>query len=336
MPPTQTSSRATRFDPTNPRRWLLVEREAGVPSALDSAAWWAVDHLFLDQDAIPTFVEVKRAADTRARREVVAQMLDYAANATEYWPVDRMRELFALRCAAREIDPVEELADVVGPEGDEAAFWELAKSNLREGRIRLLFVADRIPTSLRRIVEFLNRQMNPAEALAVEIRQFAPGGDAPLRTLVPRVIGQTEQVREAKVSALPPTRADQITRQEFIERFPDDRRATALAVLRSAEENGFAATDYRSSSATTWVRMTLAGIPGTPAYLDLDRLWVISLGRYHPALREPSANQEIRQAILRVSPHVGKPKTRRRARSASPWNGSVRTGVISLTPCSPP
>jgi hypothetical protein len=43
-------------------------------------AWWSLDHLVVDQDAVPTFVEVKRASDTPARREVVAQMLDYAAN----------------------------------------------------------------------------------------------------------------------------------------------------------------------------------------------------------------------------------------------------------------
>jgi hypothetical protein len=33
-----------------------------------------------DQNAVPTLVEVKRSSDTRIRREVVGQMLDYAAN----------------------------------------------------------------------------------------------------------------------------------------------------------------------------------------------------------------------------------------------------------------
>lgn len=48
-----------------PRRWLLVSREASLPSEEGGAGRWAVDHLFLDQDAIPTLVEVKRGADTR-------------------------------------------------------------------------------------------------------------------------------------------------------------------------------------------------------------------------------------------------------------------------------
>ena len=53
--------------------------------------------------------------------------------------------------------------------------------------MRLIFVADEIPSELRRIVEFLNAQMDPAEVLAVEIRQFAGEG---LKALVPRVFGQ--------------------------------------------------------------------------------------------------------------------------------------------------
>ncbi|HEY3545489.1 MAG TPA: hypothetical protein VGK17_05290, partial [Propionicimonas sp.] len=66
--------------PAAPRRWILVEREAGIEDSQGGLARWSLDHLFLDQDAIPTLVEVKRSSDTRIRREVVGQMLDYAAN----------------------------------------------------------------------------------------------------------------------------------------------------------------------------------------------------------------------------------------------------------------
>ena len=73
-----------QIDPENPRRWLLVAQEMGVPGEEEGTGRWSLDHLFLDQDGIPTFVECKRSSDTRARREVVAQMLDYAANGVEY------------------------------------------------------------------------------------------------------------------------------------------------------------------------------------------------------------------------------------------------------------
>jgi hypothetical protein len=54
----------------------------------------------------------------------------------------------------------------------------------------MLFVADKIPAELRRIVEFLNEQMDPAEVLAVEIKHYAGQG---WKSLIPRVNGQTEE-----------------------------------------------------------------------------------------------------------------------------------------------
>jgi hypothetical protein len=59
----------------------------------------------------------------------------------------------------------------------------------------MLFVADRIPTELRRIVEFLNEQMDPAEVLALELRQFQ--GES-LKTIVPMIYGQTEEAQQKK------------------------------------------------------------------------------------------------------------------------------------------
>src|SRR6266545_347777 len=93
-----------QIDRASPRRWLLITREMAVPSEEDGAGRWSVDHLFLDQDAIPTLVEVKRSSDTRIRREVVGQMLDYAANAVVYWPVDRLRATFETACRQQGLD----------------------------------------------------------------------------------------------------------------------------------------------------------------------------------------------------------------------------------------
>lgn len=59
----------------------------------------------------------------------------------------------------------------------------------------MVFVADEIPPELKRIVEFLNQQMDPAEVLAVEIKQYVGPN---LRTLVPRVIGQTAEAQQKK------------------------------------------------------------------------------------------------------------------------------------------
>jgi hypothetical protein len=179
-----------------PRRWLLVGREAALPDDEDAAGRWSVDHLFLDEDAVPTLVEVKRSSDTRIRREVVGQMLDYAANGVVYWPLEQLRELFARRCERDGVDPVSVVADVAGSDVDLEEFWGRAGDNLRAGKVRMVFVSDEIPRELARVVEFLNGQMSPAEVIALEIKQYV-GRDG-VKTFVPRVIGQTAEVEARK------------------------------------------------------------------------------------------------------------------------------------------
>lgn len=187
-----------QIDGVNPRRWLLVEREAALPSEEGGGGRWSVDHLFLDQDAIPTIIEVKRSTDTRIRREVVGQMLDYAANAVVYWPVEALRARFEATCANEGRDAVVALQRVLSDANDQEDFWARVKTNLQAGKVRLVFVADDIPPELRRVVEFLNGQMDPAEVLAVEIKQYVGQG---LAALVPRVIGQTVAAKDAKSTA---------------------------------------------------------------------------------------------------------------------------------------
>lgn len=199
-----------QIDGAEPRRWLLVSREMGVPDEEDGGDRWSLDHLFLDQDAIPTLVEVKRSSDTRIRREVVGQMLDYAANAVVYWPVETIRARFEKTCEAQGTDPATALVTFLGDTGEAEAFWQRAKTNLQAGRVRLVFVADEVPPELRRVVEFLNGQMDPAEVLAVEIKQFTGAGK--LTTLVPRLVGQTAAAQQQK-KAEPRQRGRRSTRR---------------------------------------------------------------------------------------------------------------------------
>ena len=179
------------------RRWLLIAREAGIPGQEDEGARWSLDHLFVDQDAIPTLVEVKRSSDTRIRREVVAQMLDYAANSIEYLSLERMVSAFEKTCESNNRSTDQALQEFLGSEADHEQFWMEVRTNLQAGKIRLLFVADVIPPELERIVEFLNRQMDPAVVLAVEVRQFVGEG---LKTYVPRVMGHTIEAAQRKGS----------------------------------------------------------------------------------------------------------------------------------------
>lgn len=186
-----------QFQPDNPRRWLLIDREVAISDGESDR--WSLDHLFVDQDAIPTLVEVKRKSDTRLRREVIAQMLDYAANASFSWSEAWMKERFSGRCVKDSKDSEAELAAFLeGVDLSPDTFWIQARKNLAAGQIRLVFVADRIPAELARIVEFLNEQMHTVEVLALELRHYSGGG---FSTHIPRVFGATARVEAQRQGA---------------------------------------------------------------------------------------------------------------------------------------
>ena len=222
-----------QVNPSAPRRWLLVSREVAVPGEQAGGARWSLDHLFIDQDGVPTLVEVKRSSNSQIRREVVGQMLDYAANGSAYWSIEQIVSAFERRCERDDVEPADELAAVLDESLDEDEFWQTVKTNLQAGRVRMLFVADDIPPELRRIIEFLNGQMDPAEVLGVEIKQFV-GEDR--QVLVPRVVGMTAEAEKKRALGPGPTWDD----ESFLEllrsqRGPEEARV-ASEILRWAEE----------------------------------------------------------------------------------------------------
>lgn len=217
-----------QVDPQAPRRWLHVSREAGIPGEEGGMGRWSLDHLFLDQDGIPTLVEVKRSTDTRIRREVVGQMLDYAANSVVYWPADAIRAQFERTCELKEIDPEQALIDFLGDGFDPEAFWQSTKLNLQAGRIRMIFVADVIPLELQRIVEFLNGQMNPAQVLAIEVPQYR--SDEGLTAFAPRMVGQTAAAQQAKTSVRS-SQAGSWDRESFLSSVADRNTPDGLDVM---------------------------------------------------------------------------------------------------------
>jgi hypothetical protein len=125
-------------------------------------------------------------------------MLDYAANAIVYWPAESLKAMFEATCERDEVDPEARLNELLGADAHVDDFWTKVQTNLQAQRIRLVFVADTIPPELRRIIEFLNVQMSPAEVIGVEVKQYA-GEKA--KTLVPRFVGQTAEAQQRKAAA---------------------------------------------------------------------------------------------------------------------------------------
>lgn len=250
-----------QMSPKNPRRWLLVRREMGIADGEGAGDRWSVDHLFLDQDGVPTLVEVKRSTDSRIRREVVGQMLDYAAHASRYWPAERLRSTVEAAAEAAGERPADRIARAFGhdPQSfDIDAFWSDVSRNLRAGQLRLLFVADEIPDELQHIVEFLNAQMPNVEVLAVELKQFRGTG---LRTLVPRVLGRT-----AKQVSPGPTRSP-ATRESLLAAMPDNAARIAAARLIDVAKAANALFEYGAQGVSIRARCRLWAQPVTVAWI---------------------------------------------------------------------
>ncbi len=228
--------------PGDPRRWILIKREKGIPSSPGEGAWWAIDLLMIDQDAIPTLVEVKRGSNPEIRRSIVGQMLEYAAHASKTWPAEELRDDFEEQIRARGVEPGDALAALLqeNEEVDADGFWDRVSTNLDTKRLRLLFVADDIPDSLAKVVTFLNAEMPGIEVLAVEIKRFY---DEAAQTLVPKVIGR---LGAGSSSGLSP----ELTRAAFLEGFESkEARDAASSLLEAAEQSG-GYVYYRKQSVT--------------------------------------------------------------------------------------
>lgn len=218
--------------PGDARRWILITREMGISESSGATARWAVDHLIIDQDAVPTLAELKRGSNPEIRRTIVGQLLEYAAHASETWTAEELRNAFERQAEAQGRDARDELAALLQTDGepDVDGFWEDVSTNLAAKRLRLLFVADHIPDPLARVVAFLNAQMPGIEVLAVEIKRFR-GKSA--QTLVPRVIGRTSAAPARGRSGR------RLTRESFLEGFADEHlRGVAERLVDAALELG--------------------------------------------------------------------------------------------------
>ena len=260
-----------QINPHDPRRWLLIKREQGIADTEDGNYRWALDHLLIDQDAMPTLVETKRSNNTEIRRTIVGQMLDYAAFARRTWKVDDIRRGFEEAESDAGRNPNDALSELLqsDSEPDVDDFWQRVDTNLRAARMRLLFVADGIPDELAHVVEFLNEQMPGIEVLAVEIKQFL---GATGKTLVPRVIGRTAAIPDKASTGS----RKKVSRDEFFAQMPSPQVQQAAERLMDVAEANGGIVSFGSSGISircrcqVWKRaLTLAWI-----YPDPNRGWI--------------------------------------------------------------
>jgi hypothetical protein len=293
-------------------RWLLIDREVPIFSEEENdTTRWSLDHLFIDSDGTPVLVEVKRSSDPRARREVVGQMLDYAASFAPTWDADRLRDLWERQVERAGLDRdqvMDTFLEACSFEG-EARFWAEVQTRIDAGQLRLLFVADRLSGTLVRIIDYLNAQLRHVEVLGVEIARHV-ASDSSLVAYEPVVHG----TQPAGVTGPRAGRGGRRSRAEFDEvltaHHGDEVLGCVQRLIDGALERGAfvsIGTSARSPRLFVNFRTATTGRVYWPLVID-PRPGKLSLFlrylRHHPAFEEESVRAEL---VDRVAAAVRQP-----------------------------
>lgn len=173
----------------DPPHFILLRREMSVGG-------WSLDHLLVDQRGVLTLVEAKLIQNPESRRDVVGQIMEYAANAVDLWTCESVKETAGEYWAQRGKDLGDVIRTAFGNEIDLDEFWGSVEENLKKGRVRLIIAADSIRPAVRRIIEYLNSEMSNAEVLGLELKCY--GDESDLLILAPQLIGQTQSTVDRK------------------------------------------------------------------------------------------------------------------------------------------
>lgn len=202
-----------QIDPDDPPRFVLLRREMPVGG-------WSLDHLFVDQKGILTLVETKLFQNPESRREVIGQIIEYAANAYTFWGNGLAKE----KAIEYWTKHGKELDDVLLNEFNEEImedFWDKVEENLKDRRIRLMIATDELRPEVSRMIEYLNAEMKNTELLGLEIKFY--GSEDGSLVMVPRIYGVSERKKESGSGTKGTISSWTIDKlKEFLAEIPDD------------------------------------------------------------------------------------------------------------------
>jgi hypothetical protein len=155
----------------------------------------SIDNLFISKNGQLVVVETKLWRNPQARREVVAQVLDYGASLSR-WRYSALDEL----ARGSGGDGATSLWQRVQPEGwDEGTWIDRVNTNLAQGRITLLVVGDGIRSEVETLVGKLNEYPSSHFRLGLvemKIWEHPVAG----RIVVPSIVVRTVEVERAVIT----------------------------------------------------------------------------------------------------------------------------------------
>lgn len=160
-----------------------IGREVPVPSG-------SIDVLLLDGDGGVWVVETKLAKSSEVKKQVVGQVLSYAADIATWTAEDLVAR------ASPHLGDLTERIDASLGVGRGQEVLERAAERLAAGDLTALVVVDELNTVLRRLVEFVNRYAL-FELLALQVQVVTHAG---ARLFFPTVVGEVATPKAVKAS----------------------------------------------------------------------------------------------------------------------------------------
>jgi hypothetical protein len=217
-----------------------------------------VDLVFVDSDGLVTLVETKLRANYESRREVVGQVLEYAAHAS-LWTledVERMAaEFYSSAQAPQDLSGAtfDSVADsflqadrnaeqASGPTVDELR--SAITASLAGGHLRVVVGIDEDVESLERIVRYVSRHSD-LQVVLMQVSRFRI--DDERSVLIPSLIGDVPETH-------PRIASTRITRLGLVESFLDPKEQDAVESLLSVAEEAGAVLEFGSSGLSIRVR----------------------------------------------------------------------------------
>ena len=163
-----------------------------------------IDNLYISPNGYLTLVETKLWKSPEARRQVVAQIIDYTKHLAK-WDYAHLGEVFGKYAAARGLAQ-KNVYEWVSEQSDDAPgeveFYDAMGRCLRNGRFLLLIVGDGIRENVEDLVAYLQQTPNLQFTLGlVEMACYRVKreGKATSLLMVPRVVAKTAEITRAIV-----------------------------------------------------------------------------------------------------------------------------------------
>lgn len=174
---------------------IPIGREVSVASGY-------IDNLFISPSGYLTIVETKLWRNPQARREVIAQILDYAKDVSQWSFTDldsRVRE-FTKKTQGREQDLITVLKAYESFEqNDEQYLIDDITRNLKRGRFLLTIVGDGIRDGVEEMVEYLNSSPQLHFTLSLIELQAYRLEESDSFLVIPQLVTRTREITRAVV-----------------------------------------------------------------------------------------------------------------------------------------